>query len=423
MSAMKILADLQFSSLIGESNGQTATGSEFLNNYKSYLTLNESSCALVNRFIREAQSYRYDNGVNKVLETVADYINLNKTSWALASACESINANNQSYNYLNRNAAHQVEKLLEMNEEDVVSYIKAGALKNVMFCESFRNIAKQVFKDNPVIESTAEYTVAHPVSMTENVGDGICFEVAGTVYKIADDKSIQEASWKDVSNTFRTISQILESDCCVCHDGGLDFNTGVGVYHVSKEGVCVKSKTCPDGSCSDKEMTAEQLREDNRFVTMALNGRERMRWAGVLEGIALVVENFDKIVNMDNVSIYETKRDRFAVIESGENLYSTLLASSVRAPKWTVNESAMKTVAFIKDRTNVSLSDVYTNNIKESIDKADEKEKEAIQESMNKETIGSYKDRIAALTEKFKGDPVKLAVLSSLASDLADQEL
>ena len=88
-----------------------------------------------------------------------------------------------------------------------------------------------------------------------------------------------------------------------------------------------------------------------------------------------------------------------------------------------LNESAMKTVAFIKDRTKVSLSDVYTNNIKESIDKADEKEKEAIQESMNKETIGSYKDRIAALTEKFKGDPVKLAVLSSLASDLADQEL
>lgn len=32
--------------------------------------------------------------------------------------------------------------------------------------------------------------------------------------------------------------------------------------------------------------------------------------------------------------------------------------------------------------------------------------------------IQSYKDRIAALTEKFKNDPTKLAVLSKLAQEV-----
>ena len=49
---------------------QTQTGSEILNKYKSYLMANESTCGLVNKFIAEAQSCRYDNGVNEALEKI-----------------------------------------------------------------------------------------------------------------------------------------------------------------------------------------------------------------------------------------------------------------------------------------------------------------------------------------------------------------
>ena len=421
-TTMKILAGLEFSSLIAEAQATTATGSEMLNTYKSYLMMKESSCGLVNNFVKEAQACRYDNGVNRVLETVADYINSNKTSWALASACENINANSQSYNYLNRNAAKQVEKLLEMDESDVVSYIKAGALKNVMFCESFRTIAKQVFKDNPIVESTAEFKVIHPVSMIESVGDGLCFEVNGTLYKMGDDKNVQEAQWNEVSNTFRVISSLLESGHAEISNGDIEVKAGNSIYTISEAGKC--KKCCKKGAkgeeCKEEELSAEQLRENNRLVLMACSPAVRNNLAGVLEAIALTCENYDNIVNMDIVSIYETKRDRFMVVEAGDNLYATLLAST-RSPKWTVNEDIMKTISFIKDRTNVSLNEQYAEKIKAVVEKVSKEEKAKIEEEIHNNTIESFKDRVATLTEKFKNDPAKLAVLAKVAQSLSEE--
>ena len=79
----KILAELEFGSIINEVQAQTQTGAELINKYKAFLMANESTFALVNNFIKEAQNCRYDNGVNYILERLSDYINLNKTSWAL----------------------------------------------------------------------------------------------------------------------------------------------------------------------------------------------------------------------------------------------------------------------------------------------------------------------------------------------------
>lgn len=420
MSTMKILAELNFSSIISEAAGQTATGNELLNKYKSYLMMNESSCGLVNSFVKEASACRYDNGVNRVLDVVSDYINMNKTSWALASACESINANGQSYNYLNRNAAKQVEKLLEMNEDEVVSYIKAGALKNVMFCESFRAIAKQVFKDNPIVESTAEYVVSHPVSITENVGDGHLFEVNGNLYKYNTDNTVQEADWKEASNTFRTITSLLESNMVTVSEGDIEVSVGNSTYTIAEAGKC--KKTCKKGeTCEEKEMSVDELRENNQLVVMASNPRRRTELAGILEAVALTCENYDYIANLDQVGVYETKHDKFIVIEAGDNLYSTLLASN-RSSKWTINEDVMKAIAFIKDRTNVSLNEQFHEKIKEHIEKVSEEEKTKIEEEVTKNTVESYKERIASLTEKFKNDPTKLAVLAKVAQSIAAEE-
>ena len=353
----KILVEMDFASIISEANAQTQTGAEMLNKYKAYVMSNSTSCALVNGFIKEAQNCRYDNGVNETLEIVSDYISQNKTSWALASAVESINSNTKSYNFINRNAAKQVEKLLEMNEDEVVKYIKAGALKNVMFCESFRNIAKQVYKEQPLVEATAEYTKVTPVSMVENVGDGLCFQVEGTLYKVDNDKNISEALWSEVSNTFKTVSQLLESDMTTIDNHDITIKTPFATYIISEE-----NKVVREGKEGKKEMSVDQLREHNRLVLMTTNPRRRNEVAGVLEAIALTCENYDSIANMDNVAIYNTNNDKFMVIESGSNLYSTLLASR-RHTKWTINENAIEALSFIKSKTNVTLSDVYAGRI------------------------------------------------------------
>lgn len=412
----KILAEMEFASIISRATAQTQTGAEMLNKYKAHVMANESSCALVNNFVREASICRYDNGVNEALTTVADYINMNKTSWALASACESIKNNKSSYNFINQNAARQVEKLLEMQEEDIVKYIKAGALKNVMYCESFRNIAKQVYKENPMVEATADYTKVTPISITENVGDGVCFEVAGNLYKIDEDKNILEANWNEVSNTFRIISSLLESNMTSVDEHTIVIKTSNATYSISEA-----DKVVREGKEGKKEMTSEQLREHNRLVLMTTNPRYRNNMAEVLEAIALTCEHYDSIVNMDNTAIYTTKNDKFVVIESGVNLYATLLASN-RHSKWTVNENAIESLSFIKSKTNVSLSENYASLVESAVAVADEEEKTRIQEELKSQEQQSYKERIEALTEKFKNDPVKLAVLSKLAQELNEIE-
>ena len=408
----RILAELDFASILNESKAQTATGADLLRKYQSFLITNESSHNLVNAFVKEASVHTYDNGINEALEIISDYINMNKTIWALSSACENINNNKSSYNYINRNAAKQVENLLEMNEEDAVKYIKAGALKNVMFCEAFRNIAKQVYKDSPMVEEAADYTAVHPVSMIENVGDGFLFEVNGTLYKMDLDKNVQEANWNDASNTFKTVSSLLESDMCKVDENTITIEYNKSSYVISEAGKCVKG---------DNEMSAEQLRENNRLVVMATAPRAKAQVASVLEAIALLVENYDNITNLDNVSIYSTRNDRFIVIEAGSNLYATLLQSN-RHPKWTVNENAVDALSFIKSKTNVSLGERYSDLVSEHIEKVSEEEKEKIEQELKESERNSYRERISALTEKFKNDPTKLAVLSQLAAQLADAE-
>ena len=416
MMKNRILAEMEFASIISEAGAQTQTGAEVLNKYKSHLMANESSCALVNSFVREASMCRYDNGVNEALQIVADYIQQNKTSWALATACESINANNKSYNYINRNAAKQVEKLLEMNEEEVVKYIKAGALKNVMFCESFRNIAKQVYRDMPMVEATAEFTKVTPISLVEQAGDEFYFRVAGQVYKMDENKNICEASTADVSNTFNVIASLLESNNVKVDETGIEVTAGNAVYTVKENNQVVRT-----GKEGETVMTVAEMRDNNRLVLMTTNPRYRNQMAGVLEAIALVAENYENIVNLDHVAIYTTKNDKFVVIEGATNLYSTLLASNHSA-KWTINENAIEALSFIKSKTNTTISENYTSVVESAMAQVDAEEKVRIEEALKAEAQQSYKERIEALTEKFKNDPVKLAVLSKLAQELNEVE-
>lgn len=411
----KILAELEFNRILNEAGAQTQTGAELINKFRVFLMSNEATCELVNAFIREAQNCRYDNGVNMVLEEVSNYILDNKTLWALASAVESVNRNTYSYNYLNRNAAKQVEKVLEMEEDEAVKYIKAGALKNVMYCEAFRNIIQQVYKDQPIIESTADYVVVHPVSFVEVVGEDYYFEVNESLYKYSDEK-LEPANWMEVSNTFRTITTLLESNICEVDNDTITVKLGESVYKISKQDEIVK-----EGREGKLDMDSQKLRENNRLVLMTTNPRKRNYVAGILEAIALTCENYDRIVNLDNVGIYTTKNDQFLVIENGNNLYATLLKSN-HTSKWTVDENALEVVTFIKNKTNVTLNECYKEQIDNVIGEFSAKDAERIQESIKSAEISNYKQRIEALTEKFKNDPVKLAVLSNLAKEISGIE-
>jgi hypothetical protein len=408
----KILVELEFGSIIGESQAQTATGESLLNSYKSHCMSNESTCALVNNFIKEASKLTYDNGVVAVLEQVVDFVNSNKTRWQIASACESIQAQQTSYNVLNLNAAKQAEKLVDLNEDEAIKYIKAGAFKNIMFCEAFRSIAKSVFKNQPMIEANADYTAIHPISIVEKNGEDLYFEVAGGLYKLNEEKEVSVASWDEVSNTFKNVTSILESNLAKCCDETLIFTVNKHEYHINEANKVVKVS-----GDNRKTLTVEQLREDSRLMINATNPRFKNEIARVLECVAQVCENYDRIVSLDNTSIIESKNDKFILVECGGNVFATLLKST-HNPQWTINEGAMKAVDFIKSKTRIDLTEKLNKAIKENIAKTSEEEQQLMEQELENKEIQDVKDRISALTEKYKDDPAKLAVLASLSESL-----
>lgn len=413
MTPYKVLVDLGFNSIIAEAVAQTQTGSEVLTKFQSYLMANSESCGVVNQFIREAAVHRYDNGINEALTKISEYIQENKISWALATACEVIKSNGSNFNMLNRNAATQVEKLLEQDENSIEKYIRAGALKNVMFCESFRNIAKQVFSGQTIVEAKADYIKTTPVSLVESVADGYCFVAAGKLFKIDDEKNVTECAWAEVSNTFKNIETILESNICSIDESAITVQYAGAEYTIKESGTVSKKV-----NEEVREFTTEQFRDQARLMLMTCNPRKKAEVARVMESLALISENYDRIASLDHVGIYETRNDKFLVIESDSNLYATLLAST-RHPRWTINEGAIEALSFIKGKTNVELGDEYKSVLESALERADAEQKEELEKQLALNEQASIKDRITALTEKFKDDPVKLQLLANLAADYA----
>lgn len=411
------LADLDFAALLNEAESQTATGEALLNRYRQVLLNHEATCTLVNSFIKEAQNLRYDQGICDVLENVSNVINANPVSWRLATACESINANNSQYNYLNRNAAKQVATLLEMNEKDVVTYIKNGALKNVMFCESFRNIVKSVFRDNRVVISE-DYTAVHPVSFTE-INEGYTyFEVLGRIYKI-NDSAILEATASEVSDNFLEISRLLESNVAHFENDNLVVSTPNATYTVSENEDEVK---CVRKNLKDNEEitfeSVEDLREHNRLVVGATTPNMRNQMASILEGLAKAMENFDSFALLSNASIVESKNDKFLVIEHRDHMFAMALNSN-HTNAWKVNDQVVEALNLIQDKTHLNLKKDFAKNIEEQFEKRAAEEQEEIKESIEKDAMQARRNKIEALMEQYKGDETKMAVLSKIAEELA----
>ena len=414
MNVYKTLVKLDFPKILFEASAQTATGQDLINKYKKACMMSETTCAMVNNFIREAKDYTYDSGVAGALGKVSDVLNANKYSWAISSACESIQGNKSTYNYLARNAAEQVIPILEMEEEDVIQYIKSGAFKSVMYVEQFRNIAKAIYKDQPIVEYNNNFKTTRPISMVEDNDGVIFFEVLGTIYKIQD-KLLYEAKAEEVSDTFITISQLLESNMVSLDtvNETVTLNFGNKKFTVSKQDEV--TMTIDENK---KVMTSAQLRENNNLYISALpNTASKYNQAAVLEALAKLVENFDKIHVMDNVYVVESNMDKFFIIE---NDGKAVVKSIVSGHNVRLNESGdiVEVLNNVKKQTRIDLSEQFSEAIGQNIQKAEELEKQQIQESLESSQDDKRRQKIAELTKKYKNDPAKLAVLSKVAAEL-----
>lgn len=414
----KRLANMDFAKILFEAKAQTQSGMQLINKFQAHVMANPVTCSLINNFISEARACLYDNGVQQAFRTVTDFIAEGKYSWLLATACESINESSSSYNYLHRNAAKQVEKLLEMEENDVVNYIKAGALKNVMFVESFRNIVKGIQNDMPIVEEHVDYTNTHPISMTESIDNDVYFTIFGQLYKIDENKNttLAQNDWNKVSNDFRIISQLLESNTVKFENESVSYTCGNHfTYTISEQNKCIKTY-------GDKklELTVEQLREQNAlYVNTIPYAAQKQQTAHVLEGIAKICERFDSIAVLNNVHIINTANDRVLLIENQNTATATLIATN-HSQKWSITDNIYEVCSFIKKQTRADISESFKEKIEEAISQTEKEEKQKIQESIKQDEIKARKEKIEALTEKYKNDPTRLAVLSKIAQELAE---
>lgn len=402
-----------FTTAVANAEYQTATGQALMRKYQTAVLNKPVDCAMINNFIKEARQCTYDSGVCAVLEAVDLLIGAHKYSWLLESACEQIERSSGTYSYLNRTAASRVRPLLEMEEADVVSYIKAGALKDVMYCESFRRIAKAVYNSVPLVESTREYTAVHPVSLIEKKDDAVFFHAAGRNYKIAEGK-VSHAEPKEVSADYRAMCTILDSNFTKVDENSLTFSFEGLSFQIEEEG---KAKKLTEGKVH--EYTVEQLRDHNALYLSKYTPVKRAAMEQTLECVAKVCENYNNLAIMDNVTVFTTNTHKFIVIESesGE-AYAELLESARPCAAWSTAGNVFETVNFIKTKTNTDLSEHYAESIKKVVAAAEEKDAEAIKESLKQNEIQLRKEKIEKLTQQFKNDPVKLAVLSKVAEDL-----
>lgn len=415
MNTYKVLAGMDFSGKLFEAKAQTALGNELINKYRTFVVANPATCGTINAFLREARQISYDSGVQALIEALAEPINANRYGWALASVCESIeNGGNGYRNYLQLRAVEQVKPMLEMKEEEIVSYIKSGALKDVMYVESFRNIARSVYREQPVVEYCDQYTSVHPIAVYESKETGYYFHAAGRIFR-TNDQGIFEADRKDVSADFLTVANMIESGMVKYNDGAITMECAGRLYSVEEKDDKITCTMKLDENVT--ELSVDQLRENNNYVVNAAPTNQKAQRAMMLEGFAKIVENMDKIAILNNVSIIFNNNDRFIVIENNGNAYAKMLNTNHTAP-WEVKGDIAQVVEAVKKYTHIDITKLYENSIVGAVAAAKEKEGQQVKENLEKEAMEARKKKIAELTEKYKDDPTRLAMLSQIAAEL-----
>ena len=139
----------------------------------------------------------------------------------------------------------------------------------------------------------------------------------------------------------------------------------------------------------------------------------------MLESFAKIVENYEHIAILNNVSIINNNNDKFLVIENNNNAYAKMLRTNHSQP-WEVKGDITKVVETVKKYTRLDITKLYEQAIGVAIEESKKEEGKKIQENLMETEIDKRKQKIAELTEKFKNDPTKLAMLSQVAQDLAN---
>lgn len=417
--SIKLLKDLNFAEKINSTNAVTEAGKEMLNNYRAYVYSKPINHGVVNGFVSEASNYSFDTGVSAILESINNFIKENNISWKLASVCESIQNNSSSYNYINKIGVQKIEKLLEMNENDVISYIRAGALKDVQYIQEVRKVCKEVYKTNITEAKAINYSVVNPISyVLVNENKEQYFSVLGKTYSITDGK-INEAICNDVK--FARINSLLEN--FKREEENITFEYK-GIHgETCKFTLNENGLTLTKGNSINEQFTeAPKFLEYCNMISRIMNVNEKMNFIRTANMVGEVFEAMDNIVILDCAKLMSCSNGTVcAIIEAKDNVNLTVFRSYNAGTSCNNYEYVVEALNNVVKLTGVDLKFMFEERIDEDCNK-NSGEMTEIKEQLeaNKEAQYSIrKKKIAMLAEQYKNDPVRIALLNKVAKDLA----
>lgn len=417
--SVNLLKNLDFGAKINAVEAITESGKEMLKNYRAYMYSNAASCGLVNGFISEAQKYSFDSGVMQILSSVSEYVNENNISWKLATACESITANNSSYNYIAKVGVQQVEKLLEMNESEVVQYIKGGILKPVQYIPEFRAICKEVFKTAVNEVHTNTYNVTCPLSYVVVSENAQYFNVLGNTYKIAEGKvehvRFDNAEFNEINSLLPNFKHVDES---LVYAYKPNYASDEYKFTLNENSI-----EFTKGSYTQTYENAADFLQDADIFSRQLFMAEKYQYLSTAANIAKVFEHMDSIVLVDCANVVESSNGTILAIVEAENDVNLTVVRSYGAGASSNNFQYMtEALEQVQKIAGVDLKGLYENRINEDCKKQDPNSYNSIQEQLaasKSEKMDIRKKKIAFLAEQYKNDPVKIALLNNIAKELS----
>lgn len=419
--SVKLLNDLDFATKLNSSEAITEAGKEILKSYRAYMYTNAPTCGIINGFVLEASKCSFDTGLNNILESVKSFINEHNISWKLASACESINANNSNYNYINKLGVEQVSKLLEMNENEVISYIKAGVLKNIQYIPEFRSICKEVYKQQITEEYAPNYTITNPISYVFVENGAQYFSVLGNTYKIVENK-VSEAVCENkefvkinsILNNFKSENDVIFIESNGTHGDKLRFEINENGLTFTRKGLGKELNESFDNAIKFKEYC--------NTLSKIMPMHEKLSFMNLSAMVSEVFESFENIVSLDNVKLMTTNNNTVcAIIEAKDNVNLTVFRNIKYGNSSQNYDYVIEALNQVIKLTGIDLKQMFEDRINEDTKKLDPEAQE-IKEQLEANKDAQFdirKKKIAMLAENYKNDPVKIMLLSKVAKDLS----
>lgn len=420
---IKLLNDLKFADKLNSCEAVTESGKQCLKNYRGYMFEHAATYNLVNAFVQEARSYTFDKGLTSIAESVAKFINENNVSWRLATVCENISNNNSSYNNLAKLSLPTVDKLLEMNEANVVSYIKSGALKDVTYIPEFRSIIKDVYK-NQIVESasTMAFNMITPVSYAYvSESKDKYFQVYGKTFCISEGKAV-ESTCNDAD--FIRINAHLANFTKIGESLTYEFKPTMYTNDTYKFEIVSESEDDCKLVLTKGNKINESFKTPASFLQYAdtasriMSTNEAKQFMSICGAIADVFEHMDNVVEIDEAKLFFGSNGTVsAVIECATGVNFTKFRSYGNAEVSGIYESTAEAIKMMEAQTGVSAQTIYEARIVEEMKNARPEDTIKIEEELAKE---SRLRKIQQLAESMKNDPAAIALLNSLARELKD---